>query len=202
MTEPDQTALRLTELYAQRITIEELFREDRSRRNGFTLRGTQVSKAERLDLLLLVVALGLQARGQYRLGQWCSNQRPRECSDFTIGQGMLDHLPLRPSRRWQRWQKPANGRSQTGDDSALSEPFASTLLRRAFGISAGEEKWGFYLGFLPEAPSLGRKESRASRGDPTHTVLLGTNVEWFWGVLTSLNIWIDGSLHLWYEPGC
>jgi len=102
MTDLEQTALKLTELYGQRMTIEELFRDDKNRRNGFALRNTQVTKAERFDRLLLILALaywllagiGLVARQRYRPGQWCSSNDPGQCSDFTIGRIMLDRMKL------------------------------------------------------------------------------------------------------------
>lgn len=102
MTDLEQTAVKLTELYGQRMTIEELFRDEKSRRNGWALRHTQITKAERFDRLLLILALaywllsgiGLIARQRYRPGQWCSSNDPQQCSDFTIGRIMLHRLRL------------------------------------------------------------------------------------------------------------
>jgi hypothetical protein len=102
MTDLEQTAVRLTELYGRRMTIEELFRDEKNRRNGLALRNTQVTKAERFDRLLLILALaywlltgiGLVARQRYRPGQWCSSNDPGQCSDFTIGRIMRDRLRL------------------------------------------------------------------------------------------------------------
>jgi hypothetical protein len=39
------------------MTIEEVFRDQKNRRNGFALRNTRIEKAERFDRLLLVLAL-------------------------------------------------------------------------------------------------------------------------------------------------
>lgn len=100
MTDLEETAVKLTDHYRQRMTIEELFRDEKNRRNGLALRNTQITKADRFDRLLLILALaywlltgiGLVARQRYRPGQWCSSNDPRQCSDFTIGRIMLDQM--------------------------------------------------------------------------------------------------------------
>ena len=102
MTDLEETAVRLTELYRRRMTIEELFRDEKNRRNGLALRNTQITRADRFDRLLLILALaywlltgiGLVARQRYRPGQWCSSNDPGQCSDFTIGRIMLDQMKL------------------------------------------------------------------------------------------------------------
>jgi Transposase DDE domain len=104
MTDLKQSAYRLSELYAKRMTVEELFRDGKSRRNGFALRNTQIKHADRFDRLLLIltlvylllVGLGLVARHQFPPSAWCSSNRERECSDFTIGQRMLLKLQVEP----------------------------------------------------------------------------------------------------------
>ncbi len=71
-TDLGETAVRLTERYRQRMTIEELFRDEKNRRNGLALRNTQITQADRFDRLLLILALaywlltgiGLVARQQ------------------------------------------------------------------------------------------------------------------------------------------
>jgi Transposase DDE domain len=101
-TDLEETAVRLTERYRQRMTIEELFRDEKNHRNGLALRHTQITKADRFDRLLLILALaywllvgiGLVARRRYRPGQWCSSNDPGQCSDFTIGRIMLDQTKL------------------------------------------------------------------------------------------------------------
>ena len=103
MTDLRRPPIALSELYAQRMTIEELFRDGKSRRNGYALRATQLTRAERIDRLLLILALayillvglGLRARRRYRPGAWRSSNRPRECSAFTIGRIMLERMKLR-----------------------------------------------------------------------------------------------------------
>lgn len=104
MSDLDQSAFRLSELYAQRMTIEEFFRDGKSRRNGFALRHTQIKHADRFDRLLLILVLvyllltglGRVARERFRPGAWCSSNRAHECSDFTIGRRMLDKLQVPP----------------------------------------------------------------------------------------------------------
>ena len=102
ITNLEETAVKLTERYRKRMTIEELFRDEKNRRNGLALRNTQITKADRFDRLLLILALaywllvgiGLVARQRYRPGQWCSSNDPGQCSDFTIGRIMLEQMML------------------------------------------------------------------------------------------------------------
>ena len=102
MTDLRRKAEALTALYGKRMTVEELFRDDKNKRNGFSLRHTKITKAERLDRLLLILALaywllvgiGLVARQRYRPSHWCSSNRVRECSVFMIGRIMLDRERL------------------------------------------------------------------------------------------------------------
>jgi len=101
-------AVELTELYAKRMAVEELFRDDKSLRNGWALRLTQVTRAERFDRLLLVLALaywllvglGLLARQEYAAGAWCASDGDDQCSAFTIGRVMLHRLAASPARAW------------------------------------------------------------------------------------------------------
>ena len=53
-------AKNLTHLYGQRMTIEELFRDHKNKRNGWSLRDTQITKPDRIDRLLLILALAYQ----------------------------------------------------------------------------------------------------------------------------------------------
>lgn len=100
MTDLKRSALSLSELYGKRMTIEELFRDDKNRRNGWALRNTKLTKPERIDRLLLVLALayilivgvGLRAQACYGPTQWCSSNDPHQCSVFTIGRIMLDRM--------------------------------------------------------------------------------------------------------------
>lgn len=113
ITDLPGTAAALTALYARRMAVEELFRDDKSLRNGWALRLTQLTTAGRFDRLLLIVALaywllvglGLLARLQYRPSWWCSTNRERggrwQCSAFTIGRAVRDRLGERPSAAFQ-----------------------------------------------------------------------------------------------------
>ena len=102
MTDMERKVESLTTLYGKRMTVEELFRDDKNKRNGFALRHTKIQKAPRLDRLLLILALaywlllgiGLVARQRYRPTMWCSSNRDKECSVFTIGRIMLDQMQL------------------------------------------------------------------------------------------------------------
>lgn len=90
-------AVKLTKIFARRMSIEEYFRDAKSLRNGFALRLTLIKSPQRLNRLLLILALaylllvmiGLHASKTYRSGQWCSNNRTDECSLVTIGRAML-----------------------------------------------------------------------------------------------------------------
>lgn len=99
---------RISALYGHRMTIEQLFRDHKSKRNGWSLRDTQVSRPDRLDRLLLILALaylllcglGLLALTSGRPAQWCSNNRRNECSAFVIGQIMLNRLRATVGAAW------------------------------------------------------------------------------------------------------
>ena len=103
MTDLDGNAVRLTNLFARRMAIEELFRDGKDGRYGFGLGQTQVETTARLDRLILILALalilliglGLVARGRFRPGAWCSSNDDAECSDVTVGRRMwhLIHEP-------------------------------------------------------------------------------------------------------------
>jgi hypothetical protein len=103
---------RLTRLYAHRMSIEEMFRDHKSKRNGWSLRDTQISRPDRLDRLLLILALaylllcglGLLALKIGHPRQWSSNNRRGECSVFVIGQLMLDRLHVTADQAWAELQ--------------------------------------------------------------------------------------------------
>jgi hypothetical protein len=110
MTDLDGRAEALCQLYGRRMSVEELFRDQKNRRNGMALRNTRIQKAERFDRFLLVLALaylllvglGLQARLDYEPSAWCTNRRVRECSVFTIGRAMLDRTNYLPEELLRR----------------------------------------------------------------------------------------------------
>jgi hypothetical protein len=71
------------------MAVEELFRDQKSRRNGFGLRLTLFRHARRFDRLLL-------ALGRGRPGRWCSNNRDGACSAFTAGRQSMAYTRARP----------------------------------------------------------------------------------------------------------
>jgi hypothetical protein len=120
MTDLTATAGRLADLYGRRMTIEETFRDHKSRRNGFALRHTMIRHADRFDRLLLILALvylllvglGLHASHNYCPSNWCANTRGSECSLFTIGRRMLDQLQLPPEQALRELQDEIERQSQ------------------------------------------------------------------------------------------
>jgi hypothetical protein len=104
MTDQPGTAHQLCKLYGQRMTIEQLFRDDKSKRNGWSLRDTKITKPDRLDRLLLILAIaylllcgvGLIAKQQFTPSAWCSTNRDIECSIYNIGLIMLDKIDASP----------------------------------------------------------------------------------------------------------
>ena len=102
MTDEDHLkAQMLSKVFARRMSIEEYFRDTKSQRNGFALRLIQIQESQRLSRFLLILAwayillltAGLYASTRFRPGQWCSNNRPGECSLFTIGK-VMQYYPL------------------------------------------------------------------------------------------------------------
>lgn len=104
MTDQPGTAEQLCQLYGRRMTIEQWFRDDKSKRNGWSLRDTKITKADRMDRLLLILAIaylllcgvGIIAKATHRPSQWCSTNRPGECSIYTIGMIMLQKMDVTP----------------------------------------------------------------------------------------------------------
>lgn len=106
MTNLSGNAVRLTDLYARRMAVEEVFRDGKDGRYGLGLGQTQVTTTARLDRLILILALalilltglGLVARGRFRPGAWGSSNDPTECSDVTVGRRMWDRIDVPPER--------------------------------------------------------------------------------------------------------
>ena len=101
----DFTARRLSDLYGRRMSIEQLFRDGKNKRQGWALRDTGLKDPERLDRLILILALaylllmgvGLLALRRYRPSAWSSNNRCDSASLFLIGQWMLATIGLGPT---------------------------------------------------------------------------------------------------------
>jgi hypothetical protein len=104
MSDQPGSAHQLCNLYGRRMTLEQLFRDDKSKRNGWSLRDTQITRPDRLDRLLLILAIaylllcgvGLAAKQQFTPSAWCSTNRDIECSIYTIGLIMLDKVDTSP----------------------------------------------------------------------------------------------------------
>jgi hypothetical protein len=110
MTNLEGRAERLCQLYGCRMQVEELFRDQKNRRNGWALRNTRYQYADRFDRFLLILALaylllaglGLQAKLDFEPSQWCTNTRDSECSVFTIGKAMLERCNDDPEELLRR----------------------------------------------------------------------------------------------------
>lgn len=110
MTNLEGRAEALCQLYGCRMQVEELFRDQKNRRNGWALRNTRIQYADRLDRFLLILALaylllaglGLQARLDFEPSAWCTNKRKSECSVFTIGKAMLGRCNYDPEELLRR----------------------------------------------------------------------------------------------------
>lgn len=95
-------AQRWSDLYALRFDIEELFRDTKNEHLGWSLAKTRITRPERLDRLLLIlalaylllVALGLWCRQHLPPRTWASNNRPKELSAWSIGRLMRRRLTL------------------------------------------------------------------------------------------------------------
>jgi hypothetical protein len=106
MTDQNGSAQQICRLYGQRMTIEQLFRDDKSKRNGWSLRDTKITQPDRIDRLLLILAIaylllcgvGLIASTRFKPSAWCSTNRARECSIYTIGMMMLRKMEVTPPK--------------------------------------------------------------------------------------------------------
>lgn len=104
MSDQSGSAHQICDLYGRRMTIEQLFRDDKSKRNGWSLRDTRITKPQRLDRLLLILAIaylllcgvGLIAKTQFTPSAWCSTNRDDECSIYTIGLIMIEKINPSP----------------------------------------------------------------------------------------------------------
>lgn len=96
---------KVVEVFKQRMSIEELFRDEKNIRYGWGLRQTKVGTAGRLERLLLVLAfayllllvIGLVCRETMSEAHWASaatKTRDQACG-FTIGRYMLDRAKWR-----------------------------------------------------------------------------------------------------------
>jgi hypothetical protein len=94
---------RTSDMYALRFDIEELFRDAKNEHLGWSLAKTRVSRADRLDRLILIGALayvllmglGLWCREHLDPRKWCTNKRKKELSAFAIGKVMIQRVTTR-----------------------------------------------------------------------------------------------------------
>jgi hypothetical protein len=99
------SAIAVSELYGKRMGIEEFFRDSKSVRNGFALRHTQLTRADRFDRFLpilvlaywLLTGLGLRTMGSKRPGDWSSCNRGTPCSAAFVGRVMLGRIAVSPT---------------------------------------------------------------------------------------------------------
>jgi hypothetical protein len=101
------SARKIKQLYAQRMQIEETFRDLKCHRWGFGLRYARCNKAKRLEILLLLGALatllvwlvGLAGRAmQWHRQLQANTERRREVlSTFFIGRQLVHRLGELPS---------------------------------------------------------------------------------------------------------
>jgi Transposase DDE domain len=105
MTSLSGTAASLCALFARRMSIEQLFRDGKNKRNGWSLRDTQLTSPDRLDRLILILALayllicgvGLLAKIQFKPKEWCASSKD-QCSVFQIGMILWRQTDASPSR--------------------------------------------------------------------------------------------------------
>ena len=103
MTDLAGTASALCRLYGRRMTIEQLFRDCKNKRNGWSLRDTQITRPDRLDRLLLVLAIaylflcgiGLIAMAKLKPSAWSSSSK-NISSIFQIGMLLRHRLAVTP----------------------------------------------------------------------------------------------------------
>jgi len=84
------------------MTIEEVFRDEKNSRYGWTLRQLQLSSAERLEPMLLVLAfaylflplIGLISQRQLSAKHWASagSRKHKQNSAFTVGRHMQNRV--------------------------------------------------------------------------------------------------------------
>jgi hypothetical protein len=104
MTDLQAGGAQISKLYGQRMTIEELFRDHKNKLNGWSLRDTRIIRPDRLDRLLLILAIaylllcgiGLIALQTGTSGNWSSSSK-NQCSAFIIGRIILDRIKTKLS---------------------------------------------------------------------------------------------------------
>jgi hypothetical protein len=103
MTDLPDSPAAISRLYGRRMSCEQLFRDLKSKRNGYHLRDTRITDPARLDRLLLILTLayllligiGLHLKATCHPSLWSGCSR-NDCSLFTIARACPDQ-PLRLS---------------------------------------------------------------------------------------------------------
>lgn len=93
---------RISDMYALRFDIEELFRDTKNQHLGWSLDRTQITRPDRVSRLLLIaalayvllVAMGLWCRQHKDPRLWCTNKRKRELSAFSIARAMIQRIAV------------------------------------------------------------------------------------------------------------
>jgi len=91
MTSLTMGPAKISQLYGKRMGIEQLFRDAKNKRNGWSLRDTQISTPDRLDRLMLVLAvayvllcgLGLVVLARYGPAHYSSSSKGGGCRAST-----------------------------------------------------------------------------------------------------------------------
>ena len=105
MTSLPSGPAKISGLYGKRMGIEQLFRDVKNKRNGWSLRDTQISTPDRLDRLMLVLAvayillcgIGLLAMTTRHHSEWSSSKGGLH-SLYLIGQIILSRgIRLKPA---------------------------------------------------------------------------------------------------------
>ncbi len=106
-TNEDYPANTLVKAYRRRMAIEEMFRDEKNIRYGWGLRFVSLSTPERMECLILVLAIayfllilsGFFCHDKFDSSHWASSRRAgrTEVSAFYVGRIMLERLfcPIR-----------------------------------------------------------------------------------------------------------
>jgi hypothetical protein len=167
MTSLSARPARLSHLYGRRMTIEQLFRDYKSKRNGWSLRDTQLTTPQRLDRLLLILAIaylllcgiGLMAQKRFKPGDWCSNNKATTCSIFLIGQQMLRKLNCSPPQDFAAFLRATQEAVTKWGSIRMPACTATVRMRlyvKVFGLRVvGDDRVGGLLGDEHEVLSQG-----------------------------------------------
>jgi hypothetical protein len=100
MTDLDCRPEDVAQIYGRRMKIEQVFRDEKNMRYGFSLRQVRVKDPSRLQRLLLLIAMayiflvavGFLSQKKLSPRHWSSSSKPRQCSLFLIGVAMLSEV--------------------------------------------------------------------------------------------------------------